>query len=181
MLRHPAPRLGEHTQELLDEYGFSQDEIGALLWSYLCAGRGGGSQPKQPLDQGVRLPAGRLCNCSSSARGRRGSGCVARRGDLHDALGPESDYGNATTPSIRACGHRTRLYRHPSRLRQAHGHARAAYAVLGLYSLPSLRAAWRRPRAWLRSRSGSRASTPRTKTLALRQRTRAPRANQPSW
>ncbi|AEB83896.1 CaiB/BaiF CoA transferase family protein [Alicycliphilus denitrificans] len=33
-LRHPAPRLGEHTQELLGEYGFGQDEIGTLLWSH---------------------------------------------------------------------------------------------------------------------------------------------------
>ncbi|WP_229503796.1 CoA transferase [Massilia putida] len=32
-LRHPAPRLGEHTQELLREYGFGQDEIEDLLQS----------------------------------------------------------------------------------------------------------------------------------------------------
>jgi formyl-CoA transferase len=36
-LRHPAPRLGEHTEELLGEYGFGQDEIGALLQS--CGAR----------------------------------------------------------------------------------------------------------------------------------------------
>jgi formyl-CoA transferase len=32
-LRHPAPRLGEHTVQLLDEYGFSRDEIEAILRS----------------------------------------------------------------------------------------------------------------------------------------------------
>ncbi|MFA3878603.1 CaiB/BaiF CoA transferase family protein [Streptomyces sp. MMCC 100] len=30
-LRHPAPRLGEHSAQLLAEYGFSEDEIGDLL------------------------------------------------------------------------------------------------------------------------------------------------------
>ncbi|MFT3721667.1 CaiB/BaiF CoA transferase family protein [Pseudorhodoferax sp.] len=30
-LRHPAPRLGEHTEELLREYGFSAPEVEALL------------------------------------------------------------------------------------------------------------------------------------------------------
>jgi formyl-CoA transferase len=32
-LRHPAPRLGEHTVQLLDEYGFSRDEIETILLS----------------------------------------------------------------------------------------------------------------------------------------------------
>jgi formyl-CoA transferase len=32
-LRFPAPRLGEHTAELLHEYGFAQDEVTAVLES----------------------------------------------------------------------------------------------------------------------------------------------------
>jgi formyl-CoA transferase len=32
-LRHPAPRLGEHTAQLLGEYGFAEGEIDALLQS----------------------------------------------------------------------------------------------------------------------------------------------------
>ena len=30
-IRHHAPRLGEHTRELLEEYGFGPDEIDKLL------------------------------------------------------------------------------------------------------------------------------------------------------
>jgi crotonobetainyl-CoA:carnitine CoA-transferase CaiB-like acyl-CoA transferase len=30
-LRHPAPRLGQHTVELLQEYGFNQDEVNAVV------------------------------------------------------------------------------------------------------------------------------------------------------
>ncbi|MDR5744961.1 CoA transferase [Caballeronia sp. LZ029] len=46
-LRHPAPRLGEHTVQLLDEYGFSRDEIEAILLS----GGAWAAQPAQPENE----------------------------------------------------------------------------------------------------------------------------------
>ena len=42
-LRHPAPRLGEHTVQLLSEYGFARDEIDEILMS----GGAWASQPAQ--------------------------------------------------------------------------------------------------------------------------------------
>jgi formyl-CoA transferase len=37
-LRYPAPRLGEHTAELLREYGFGPDEVDSILRAGVRAG-----------------------------------------------------------------------------------------------------------------------------------------------
>jgi formyl-CoA transferase len=39
-MRYPAPRLGEHSEQLLREFGFGEDEIGELVASG-AAGNGG--------------------------------------------------------------------------------------------------------------------------------------------